>query len=147
MLRHQINTNVYPAHLCLWRQQIWEIQCGSIFLTFPDYLKAACCSKCQGQSQEAQSGLNRAQSLAVVQHSLSDFLPWVQYNVSVTTGANQGLAALMITLLDAEDKAVLFRPYYFNALMAVGLPSQFLGLYLRFHLSCFLMYGSYTSLL
>jgi hypothetical protein len=27
----------------------------------------------------------------------------------------------MITLLDPEDRAVLFKPYYFNALMAVRL--------------------------
>lgn len=43
----------------------------------------------------------------------------VQYNVIVTAGANQGLASLMLTLLDPPDRAVLFKPYYFNALMAL----------------------------
>ena len=43
----------------------------------------------------------------------------MQYNVSVTTGANQGVAALMITLLDPSDYAVVFKPYYFNARMAI----------------------------
>lgn len=43
----------------------------------------------------------------------------MQYGVSVTAGANQALASLMITLLDPEDRTVVFRPYYFNALMAV----------------------------
>lgn len=37
----------------------------------------------------------------------------------MTAGANQALASLMITLLDPSDRTVMFRPYYFNALMAV----------------------------
>ena len=43
----------------------------------------------------------------------------LQYNVMVTAGANQALTSIMLTLLDPPDKAVLFRPYYFNALMAL----------------------------
>ena len=46
-------------------------------------------------------------------------LCWLQYNVMVTAGANQALTSIMLTLLDPPDKAVLFRPYYFNALMAL----------------------------
>ena len=42
-----------------------------------------------------------------------------QYSVMVTAGANQALASLMLTLLDPGDKAVIFKPYYFNALMAL----------------------------
>ena len=45
--------------------------------------------------------------------------PSLQYNVMVTAGANQALTSLMLTLLDPPDRAVLFRPYYFNALMAL----------------------------
>lgn len=41
------------------------------------------------------------------------------YSVIVTAGANQGLTSLMLTLLDPTDRAVLFKPYYFNALMAL----------------------------
>ncbi len=37
----------------------------------------------------------------------------------VTAGANQALVSLMLTLLDPIDRAVLFRPYYFNTLMAI----------------------------
>lgn len=51
--------------------------------------------------------------------SLASFLNVLQYGVSVTAGANQALASLMITLLDPQDRTVVFRPYYFNALMAV----------------------------
>ena len=43
----------------------------------------------------------------------------VQYKVMVTAGANQALVSLMLTLLDPSDRAVLFRPYYFNTLMAI----------------------------
>ena len=43
----------------------------------------------------------------------------VQYDVMVTAGANQALTSIMLTLLDPPDRAVLFRPYYFNALMAL----------------------------
>ncbi len=34
-------------------------------------------------------------------------------------GANQGYTNLVLTLLDAGDAAVLFRPYYFNHAMAL----------------------------
>jgi hypothetical protein len=37
----------------------------------------------------------------------------------VTAGANQAFTNLVCTLLDAEDAAVLFSPYYFNHLMAL----------------------------
>lgn len=43
----------------------------------------------------------------------------LQYKVIVTAGANQALASLMLTLLDPSDRTVMFKPYYFNALMAV----------------------------
>lgn len=37
----------------------------------------------------------------------------------VTAGANQAFTNLVCALLDAEDAAVLFSPYYFNHLMAL----------------------------
>eukprot|EP00933_Yihiella_yeosuensis_P025323 TRINITY_DN19671_c0_g1_i1.p1 TRINITY_DN19671_c0_g1~~TRINITY_DN19671_c0_g1_i1.p1 ORF type:complete len:465 (-),score=65.34 TRINITY_DN19671_c0_g1_i1:108-1502(-) len=39
--------------------------------------------------------------------------------VMVTSGANQAYANLVCALLDAEDSAVLFKPYYFNHRMAL----------------------------
>ena len=44
----------------------------------------------------------------------------MQYEVSVTAGANQAIAMLIITLVDPSDKVIMFKPYYFNALMAVS---------------------------
>ncbi|KAK9799726.1 hypothetical protein WJX73_004729 [Symbiochloris irregularis] len=41
------------------------------------------------------------------------------YKVMVTAGANQALASLMLTLMDPQDRSVMFKPYYFNALMAI----------------------------
>ena len=40
-----------------------------------------------------------------------------QVGVMVTAGANQAFTNLVLALLDAEDRAVLFKPYYFNHLM------------------------------
>lgn len=37
----------------------------------------------------------------------------------ITAGANQGFANLVVALLDPGDSCVLFRPYYFNHLMAL----------------------------
>ena len=37
----------------------------------------------------------------------------------VTAGANQAFTNVVLTLLDANDSVVLFKPYYFNHLMAV----------------------------
>ena len=37
----------------------------------------------------------------------------------VTSGANQAFTNIVLTLVDAEDKVVLFKPYYFNHLMAL----------------------------
>lgn len=40
-------------------------------------------------------------------------------DVMVTAGANQAYTNIVVALLDAEDKSVLFAPYYFNHLMAL----------------------------
>jgi len=42
-----------------------------------------------------------------------------QSEVMVTAGANQGYTNIVLTLMDAGDAAMLFRPYYFNHLMAL----------------------------
>ena len=39
--------------------------------------------------------------------------------VMVTAGANQAYTNIVLTLMDAGDAALLFRPYYFNHLMAL----------------------------
>ena len=39
--------------------------------------------------------------------------------VMVTAGANQAYTNVVLTLMDATDAAMLFRPYYFNHLMAL----------------------------
>lgn len=41
------------------------------------------------------------------------------YDVMVTAGANQAFVNVLLTLTDASDTVVLFKPYYFNHLMAV----------------------------
>eukprot|EP00443_Scrippsiella_acuminata_P078693 CAMPEP_0115566366 /NCGR_PEP_ID=MMETSP0271-20121206/103547_1 /TAXON_ID=71861 /ORGANISM="Scrippsiella trochoidea, Strain CCMP3099" /LENGTH=374 /DNA_ID=CAMNT_0003000671 /DNA_START=26 /DNA_END=1147 /DNA_ORIENTATION=- len=40
-------------------------------------------------------------------------------SVMVTAGANQAYTNVVVAVLDAEDGAVLFAPYYFNHLMAI----------------------------
>ena len=42
-----------------------------------------------------------------------------QYNVMVTAGANQAFINVLLTLTDASDEVILFKPYYFNHLMAL----------------------------
>ena len=37
----------------------------------------------------------------------------------VTAGANQAFTNVVLTLLDTASKVVLFKPYYFNHLMAI----------------------------
>lgn len=41
------------------------------------------------------------------------------YDVHVTAGANQAFGNLVVAVLDPDDKAVLFSPYYFNHHMAL----------------------------
>ena len=43
----------------------------------------------------------------------------VASEIMVTAGANQAYTNLVLSLLDAGDAALLFRPYYFNHLMAL----------------------------
>lgn len=43
----------------------------------------------------------------------------LQCEVMVTAGANQAFTNVVLTLLDTKDGIVLFKPYYFNHLMAV----------------------------
>lgn len=40
-------------------------------------------------------------------------------DVMVTAGANQAYTNIVVALLDADDRSVLFAPYYFNHLMAL----------------------------
>lgn len=42
-----------------------------------------------------------------------------QHDVMVTAGANQGFVNLVLACLDAGDRAAVFGPYYFNAVMAL----------------------------
>ena len=37
----------------------------------------------------------------------------------MTSGANQAFTNVVLTLLDASDRIILFVPYYFNHLMAI----------------------------
>ena len=50
----------------------------------------------------------------------------IDHHVMVTVGANQAYVNTVLTLLQDSDKAVVFRPYYFNHVMALQmtLPSQ-----------------------
>ena len=43
----------------------------------------------------------------------------------ITAGANQAFVNVVVALLDAQDRCVLFKPYYFNHLMVRprGLPA------------------------
>jgi aspartate/methionine/tyrosine aminotransferase len=54
---------------------------------------------------------------------VSDTLPLVsiclQYEVMVTSGANQAFVNVVLALCDASDRVVLFVPYYFNHIMAL----------------------------
>jgi aspartate/methionine/tyrosine aminotransferase len=43
----------------------------------------------------------------------------VDSEVMVTAGANQAFVNAVVSLVDARDQVVLFRPYYFNHLMAL----------------------------
>lgn len=47
------------------------------------------------------------------------YTSFLQFEVMVTAGANQAFTNVVLTLLDSQDKVVLFKPYYFNHLMAV----------------------------
>lgn len=42
----------------------------------------------------------------------------------VTSGANQAFVNLVLSLVDAKDRVVLFAPYYFNHLMALQMTGQ-----------------------
>ena len=55
----------------------------------------------------------------------------------VTAGANQAFTNVVLTLLDSQDKVVLFKPYYFNHLMAVQMTGG----------ADNVVYGRYTKLL
>lgn len=45
----------------------------------------------------------------------------------VTSGANQAFVNLVVSLVDATDRVVLFAPYYFNHLMALQMTGACVG--------------------
>jgi aromatic aminotransferase len=49
----------------------------------------------------------------------SDRQDAAQVDVMVTAGANQAFVNILLTLTDASDPVVLYKPFYFNHLMAV----------------------------
>ena len=51
-------------------------------------------------------------------HPFRPLLP-LQYNIMVTAGANQAFVNVVLALCDQSDRVVLFKPYYFNHLMAL----------------------------
>lgn len=42
-----------------------------------------------------------------------------QHKIMVTAGANQAFVNIVLSLLDPGSRVVLFKPYYFNHLMAI----------------------------
>eukprot|EP00947_MAST-08B_sp_MAST-8B-sp1_P005920 g5920.t1 len=56
---------------------------------------------------------------ARLQTKISEENGLVNSQVMVTTGANQAFMNVVLSLLDAGDAAVLFKPYYFNHIMAL----------------------------
>lgn len=54
-----------------------------------------------------------------LQHKLQTKNGLFGYEVMVTAGANQAFVNLVLTLCDASNSVVLFKPYYFNHMMAL----------------------------
>ena len=48
----------------------------------------------------------------------------------ITSGANQAFVNVVLALVDASDRVVLFSPYYFNHLMALQVRSKLLYVWL-----------------
>ena len=54
----------------------------------------------------------------------------------ITSGANQAFVNVVLALVDASDRVVLFSPYYFNHLMALQVRSMLPYLWLILRLVC-----------
>jgi len=78
---------------------------------------AAAASDPRSHAYGPADGLPELRSALEVKLVTENDLP--NYAVMVTAGANQAFTNLVLTLTDADDKVVLFRPYYFNHLMAL----------------------------
>lgn len=65
------------------------------------------------------SGAGLPKLVKALEHKLATENGITQSEVMVTAGANQAFTNVVLTLLDSQDKVVLFKPYYFNHLMAV----------------------------
>jgi len=56
---------------------------------------------------------------AILQHKLAAENRLTDHDVMVTVGANQAYVNCVLTLLQDTDKCVVFKPYYFNHVMAL----------------------------
>ena len=54
----------------------------------------------------------------------------------ITSGANQAFVNVVLALVDASDRVVLFSPYYFNHLMALQVCSMLPHVWLILRLVC-----------
>lgn len=55
----------------------------------------------------------------VLEHKIRDENGLTDHDVMITVGANQAYVNCVLTLMDSGQKAVVFKPYYFNHVMAL----------------------------
>lgn len=75
------------------------------------------------QSDPSINGYGPAEGLPALRDALTKKIQYqngiYDNRVMVTAGANQAFTNLVLALCDATDQIVLFKPYYFNHLMAI----------------------------
>jgi aspartate/methionine/tyrosine aminotransferase len=115
-------------HQLLWKEKggIYSLAQGIVYWNPPESVNQALRDALQSEDQSLHlygpdEGLPELRKLLQKKIQVENGLMSPQYQVMVTSGANQAYMNCVLTLLDPNDQAVVFAPYYFNHVMALQL--------------------------
>ncbi len=115
-------------HQHSWKDKggIYSLAQGVVYWSPPESVNEALLEALQSEDQSLHlygpdEGLPKLREILQKKVQLENGLMSPQYQIMVTSGANQAYMNCVLTLLDPDDQSVVFAPYYFNHVMALQL--------------------------
>ena len=117
-------------HQSLWKDKggIYSLAQGVVYWKPPESVRTALREALQSDDDEQElhlygpdEGLPELRKALQTKIQSENGLTDPQYQIMVTSGANQAYMNCVLTFLDPSDQAVIFAPYYFNHVMALQL--------------------------
>lgn len=116
-------------HQSLWKEKggIYSLAQGVVYWKPPESVPTTIRDALQNDEEQLlhlygpDEGLPELRQALQTKIQIENGLTGPQYQIMVTSGANQAYMNCVMTLLDPNNQAVIFAPYYFNHVMALQL--------------------------